>query len=227
MSQAFQGIAGPKEFARASDVSRETLDRLTAYGNLLEKWQRKINLVGRNTLPQIWHRHFFDSAQLWPLIVEFLNETSVSVTDQDAQVNLVDLGSGAGFPGLVIAILAREAAPEMQVHLIESDHRKCAFLREAARITETNVVLHSDRIEDIEPFLANVITARACAPMDQLLSYAYRFWGPKTRAFFLKGQDVEKELVQATKSWSMVTSVSPSQTDGSGSVLCVKEVCSV
>jgi 16S rRNA (guanine527-N7)-methyltransferase len=207
------------DFAKVTGVSRETLDRLIAYGDLLKKWQTKINLVGTSSLSRLWHRHMFDSAQLWPLISNLIQNDKISGTTV-----MVDLGSGAGFPGLVLAIMASETALNLQVHLVESHQRKGAFLQEAARVTGTNIILHTQRIEDINPFKADVVTARACAPLDVLMPYAAKFWAPQTCGFFLKGQDVEKELVQATKSWSMVTTRVQSQTGGSGTILIVKEV---
>ena len=137
---------GPIEFQAKSGVSRETLERLTIYADLLVKWQAKINLVGPETLADLWSRHMLDSAQLFPLI------------RPDAK-RLVDLGSGAGFPGLVLGVMG---APD--VHLVESDARKCAFLREAARLTGTTVTIHNKRIEQVAPLGADVVTARALAP---------------------------------------------------------------
>ncbi|MBT5947986.1 MAG: 16S rRNA (guanine(527)-N(7))-methyltransferase RsmG, partial [Nitrospinaceae bacterium] len=200
-------------------VSRETLGRLEAYGSLLKKWQAKINLIGPATLPNLWGRHFLDSAQIAPLIKERFADSL-----ETTPLVHVDLGSGAGFPGLVLAILGTEQGLNLDVHLIESDQRKCAFLREAARITDTQVTLHEARIDAVTPFPADIVTARALAPLDKLLGYAARFWSPETEAIFLKGQDVDKELMQATKSWSMVTSKLTSRTESTGTVLCVKEV---
>lgn len=196
----------PDSFQTHTGVSRETLDRLEAYAALLEKWQSRINLVGRSTLGDLWRRHMLDSAQLYPVL------------PQGARV-LVDFGSGAGFPGLVLAILG---VPE--VHLIESDHRKGAFLREAARVTRASVTVHSARIEALTPFPADVITARALAPVGDLLAYAAPFLAPHTQCLFLKGQNVAGELTEAHKMWTMTVDQCPSLTDPSASILRLTEV---
>lgn len=188
-------------FRKAAGVSRETLERLAVYEALLRKWQKTINLVGPKTLDEAWGRHFLDSAQLFPLLPE------------SAKV-LVDLGSGAGFPGLVLAILG---VPE--VHLIESDVRKCAFLREAARATGAAVTVHTKRIEAVQGLQADVVTARALAPLADLLTWAAPFLGQTGVALFLKGQNVEDELTDTTKYWKMRVERFDSLTDSSGSIL--------
>ncbi len=194
----------PEAFRQQTNVSRETLARLERYAELLRKWQRAINLVGPDTLPDLWRRHMLDSAQLYPLI-------------PPGARTLLDLGSGAGFPGLVLAILG---VPE--VHLVESDSRKCAFLREAGRITGMipgNVTIHSCRIEDLEPWPVDVITARACARLDRLLAYAEPFLGEGTICLFLKGRTVNEELTEAAKTWSMTVERRPSVAESSGVIL--------
>jgi len=191
------------------DVSRETCQRLEAYAALLAKWQRTINLVGPGTLPEMWTRHFLDSAQLYPLLPQV---TRV----------LVDLGSGAGFPGLVLAILG---VPE--VHLVESDSRKAAFLREAARLAGAKVTVHPRRIEDIPHFTADAVTARALAPLDSLLGLAERFLGAGTLCLFPKGQNVDAELTEATKAWRMRIERLPSLSDPQATVLRLSEISRV
>ncbi len=218
---AFYGAA---EFQNDTGVSRETLDRLTAYVDLLETWQKKINLIGPKTLSQVWRRHILDSAQIMALIRHPPGGRIAAEEGAGPPRILIDLGSGAGFPGLVLAVMDREAQLPLEVHLIESDQRKCVFLREAARIAEVEVTVHETRAEDLTPFTADIITARACAPLDRLLGYAHRFWGPGTTGLFHKGQDVEKELVQATKSWSMVTQLCPSRSDPSGFIVSVNDL---
>ena len=196
-------------FRRATGVSRETLERLAVYESLLRKWQKTINLVGPKTLDDAWNRHFLDSAQLHPLLPE------------SAKV-LVDLGSGAGFPGLVLAIMG---VPE--VHLIESDVRKGAFLREAARATGAPVTVHSKRIEAVQGLEADVLTARALAPLSDLLEWGARFLRPGGTALFLKGQNVEDELTATTKYWKMHTERFNSVTDPSGSILRLSGIAPV
>lgn len=193
-------------FRRETDVSRETLERLCVYAELLKKWQRRINLVGRSTLDDLWRRHMFDSAQLFPLLPKGARR-------------LVDLGSGAGFPGMVLAILG---VPE--VHLIESDGRKAAFLREVSRETSTRVDIHVSRIAEMTPFVADVVTARALAPLGKLLDLARPFVGEQTVMLFPKGQDVDIELTEATKHTIMHTEIVPSRTHASGVILRLKRI---
>ncbi len=193
-------------FRDATGVSRETLDRLTAYADLLRRWQRAINLVGRATMPDLWRRHMYDSAQLLPL----------AAADRGPWL---DLGSGAGFPGLVLAIMGAR-----DVHLVESDARKAAFLREVARITGTAISLHVARIEEVAPFPAAVVTARALAPLPRLLDLAAPFFASDTVVLFPKGQDVEIELTEAAKCWNMRVERQPSLTDPSGVLLRLTEV---
>jgi 16S rRNA (guanine527-N7)-methyltransferase len=199
----------PEGFAAATGVSRETLAALRRYAELLIKWQAKINLVSGDSLADLWSRHMLDSAQLYPLL------------PPSARV-LADLGSGAGFPGLVLAILG---VPE--VHLIESDARKCAFLIEAARLAGLapgqNPIIHRSRVEAVPGFAADVVTARACAPLDRLLGYGERFLGPRSVCVFPKGVQVEDELT-AAKNWRMTVERIPSITDSSGTILRIGHI---
>lgn len=169
-----------EDFARALGVSRETLARLQLYAGLLERWNRTINLVSRHSLADVWRRHFLDSAQL----LSFLPPPPV-----DRPRRIIDLGSGAGFPGLVLAILGAG-----EVHLVEADRRKCAFLREVARATETRVAVHPERIEQVTDLRGDVVTARALAPLDRLLDYARALLLPEGVCLFLKGRGVDREL---------------------------------
>ncbi|PWC32267.1 16S rRNA (guanine(527)-N(7))-methyltransferase RsmG [Azospirillum sp. TSO35-2] len=190
-------------FQEATGVSRETLDRLSAYEALLRKWQQTINLVGPSTLPEVWRRHFLDSAQLYPLLPP---GTRV----------LVDLGSGAGFPGLVLAILG---VP--QVHLIESDVRKGAFLREVARVCAAPATVHTKRIDAVTGIEADVVTARALAPLADLLAWAHPFIGSRGTGLFLKGQNLDDELTATTQYWRMRPERFDSRTDPTGTILRV------
>ncbi|CAO3415277.1 16S rRNA (guanine(527)-N(7))-methyltransferase (EC 2.1.1.170) [Azospirillum doebereinerae] len=194
-------------FQDATGVSRETLERLSAYERLLRKWQPKINLVGPSTLPDLWRRHFLDSAQLYPLL-------------PDAAQVLVDLGSGAGFPGLVLAILG---VPE--VHLIESDSRKAVFLREAARAAGVTVTVHNKRIETVNGIEADVVTARALAPLADLFGWSFPFLGSRGTALFLKGQALDDELTAAAASgWTMRIERFDSRSDPTGTILRVSDL---
>jgi len=196
----------PDQFARQADVSRETLARLKRYAEMLEKWNRRINLVGRGTIEDLWRRHMLDSAQLLPLI------------PQDAG-SLVDLGSGAGFPGLVLAICGVK-----NVHLIEADRKKCAFLREVARETDTPVTIHNKRIEEIESFQADIVTSRALAPLPKLLDMAAPFTKKHSILLFLKGRSADGELTEAAKEWNMRVDQIPSQTDPEGMILRLEAI---
>jgi len=155
-------------------VSRETLERLQVYVDLLARWNSRINLVSTASLNDVWRRHILDSGQL------------IQHIDQGAQV-LVDLGSGAGLPGLVLGILG---VPN--VHLVEADQRKAAFLREAARLTKTPATIHATRIEAATPVPAHVVTARALAPLSVLLEWSSRFVTEATICLFPKGRDGHK-----------------------------------
>jgi 16S rRNA (guanine527-N7)-methyltransferase len=184
-------------------VSRETMTALETYADLLRKWQKAINLVSRATLDDLWHRHFLDSAQLTPLL-----------PDGDGQ--MLDLGSGAGFPGLVLALLTGRPT-----HLIESDQRKAAFLGEVARATGCagRVQIHAARVEALKPWAAPVITARALADLSQLLDWAAPFVTPDTTCVFPKGGKAEDELTAALRVWKMTVERRRSVTDPTGLIL--------
>lgn len=205
-SWGFRCMMTPEAFQTETGVSRETLVRLTRYASLLQKWQPAINLVGPRTMSDLWRRHFFDSAQLYPLMPEGVRK-------------LVDLGSGAGFPGLVLAIMGIE-----DVHLIESDTRKATFLREVSRETATPVTIHAHRAEQMPAFPADVVTARALAPLDRLLDLAWPFLTTDSVALFLKGQDIDSELTAATKKTTMRVERVPSRSDPRGTVLVLREI---
>lgn len=195
-----------RRFAAETGVSRETLDRLEVYAELLRRWSERVNLVGRNTLGDLWRRHLLDSAQLHAFI-------------PDSTETLGDLGSGAGFPGLVLAILGVPG-----VELMEADGRKCAFLREAIRVTGASAVVREGRAEEMAARAYDIVTARACAPLDRLLGLAERFIGPRTRCLFLKGERAEEEIAVAREGWNMEVSRRPSRADPRGVVLCLDGV---
>jgi 16S rRNA (guanine527-N7)-methyltransferase len=186
------------------DVSRETLGQLEAMVETLMRWQKTINLVGRGTLGDIWTRHILDSAQLLPLIPPDVTR-------------LADLGTGAGFPGLVLAALR----PDLEVHLVESDARKAAYLGEAARLmglqAPPKVVV--GRIETVPPVRADVVTARALAPLSQLLAWADRHRLDTAICLFHKGKGWQAELSEAMKDWEIHHERFPSVTDRDGALL--------
>jgi 16S rRNA (guanine527-N7)-methyltransferase len=200
-------VFGPEAFQAQTNVSQETLGRLKAYADMLVDWNARHNLVAKSTLPDLWQRHMWDSAQLAALIPE--NARS-----------LADLGSGAGFPGLVLAVLR----PELAVTLHEATTKKCAFLHAAAERIGLHVTIENARMEDQPKRPFDIITARACAPLPLLLDYAHRFTGPNSVCLFLKGQNVGSELTDAHKYWNMKVSQVPSQTDPSGAIVTVREL---
>ncbi len=217
MAAPNQQLNSAEAFRAATNVSRETLDRLERYAALLEKWNRAINLVARDSLSDLWRRHMLDSAQLWPLLPRI----------QGRARRILDLGSGAGFPGLVLAIMAT-AEGDGEVHLVEADKKKAAFLREAARVADAPVTLHVQRIENLSPFPVDAVTARACAPLSRLLDYAAPFLRPTepgaapTVGLFLKGRNVDRELTEAREKWKMQAELLPSRTDATARILRIQ-----
>jgi 16S rRNA (guanine527-N7)-methyltransferase len=192
------------DFASALNVSRETLDRLQAFETLLREWQKTINLVGERTLDDIWRRHFLDSGQLCRLIM-------------DAKT-IVDIGSGGGFPGLVLAIMSGG-----HVTLIEADHRKAAFLREASRVTAADTEVIAGRAEAVPVTPADAVTGRAVAPLAKLLQLAKPWVRPGGACYFLKGSNVEDELTDAKRLWDIDYELVQSLSDPTGTIVCVKE----
>ncbi|HTT98275.1 MAG TPA: 16S rRNA (guanine(527)-N(7))-methyltransferase RsmG [Rhizomicrobium sp.] len=202
---------GPEEFAAETGVSRETLARLKAYVGLLEDWNARHNLVSASSLADVWRRHVWDSAQLAKYI------------PADART-LADLGSGGGFPGIVLAELLRD---RVQVSLFESIAKKCAFLAEVSGRLGLNLKIRNTRMETTDHEAFDVVTARACAPLDKLLGYAQHFVGSNTVCLFLKGQNVGSELTEAHKHWKLSLQQHPSLTDPSGSLLEIRELAHV
>jgi 16S rRNA (guanine527-N7)-methyltransferase len=191
------------------NVSRETWERLEIMVALLRKWQPVINLVSKASLAEVWTRHFADSLQL----LEHVPSSAKS---------LVDLGSGAGFPGLVLAAALVERGTE--VHLLEGDSRKCGFLREAARAMKVSVHVHNGRIEQLltsGTIKGDVVTARALASTADLLALAHPLLEKGAVGLFLKGQSVETELTDAAKSWNINHSLVPSISDPRSRVLVI------
>jgi 16S rRNA (guanine527-N7)-methyltransferase len=188
------------------NVSRETFQRLQDFAELVKKWNPAINLVSKSSLADLWSRHILDSCQVY----------------QQAAVaggSWVDLGSGGGFPGLVVAILRLESDPELRVTLVEVDRRKSVFLSQAARQLDLKVDVISERIEAIAPLGANVLTARALAPLDQLCGFAHKMLIPEGVALFQKGATFQAELDEAKKSWAFEVEVVASKVDPSAVIL--------
>lgn len=197
-------VLGPKLV-----VSRETETRLRDLHAMLVKWNPAINLVAKSTVPVAWERHVLDSVQLFP-------ETRFS--------SWVDLGSGGGFPGLVIAVLCAELRPESQVTLVEADQRKATFLREAARKLGLPATVIAERIESVPPLRADILSARALATLTDLLGFAVRHMKPNGLALFPKGASWRAEVEEARKSWHFDFVVEVSETDPAAVILKVKTV---
>jgi 16S rRNA (guanine527-N7)-methyltransferase len=201
-------VAG-KDVLERFHVSRESGERLETYASLLLQWQARINLIGASTRDDIWTRHIADALQLLPLMPEGIRA-------------IADLGSGAGIPGLILAI-----ARPLEAHLFESNLKKNAFLREAARQTSADVRIYNIRIEEArfvaETIKVEAVTARALAPLPKLLDYAAPFLENGAIGYFHKGRDVDAELTEATKSWKVQLEKHPSLTDSRGVILVVKE----
>ena len=184
----------------AARVSRETMERLELFAELLTKWQKTINLISPATLPHIWSRHILDSAQ----VLDHAPQTART---------WADLGSGGGFPGLVCAAIAQETRPDLRINLVEADLRKAAFLRESARQMDLTVGVFSRRIEDMPTQSADVVSARALAPLATLCGYAHRHLRPGGIALFQKGARHAEELETARQGWQMEVTTVPSITD--------------
>lgn len=209
---ALHRISGPEQFARVFDVSRGTLDRLETYAKLLTQWQAKINLVAPGTLTEVWHRHFADSAQL------------VALAPPEAR-SWVDLGSGAGFPGLVVATLLAEKG-RCRVTLCESDTRKAAFLSDVKRKLGLAVDIMPTRIEIDSTHASvgqvDVVSARALAPLQRLVPLAAPFFHEQTVGLFLKGREAEKEIAEAAGAWVFEFELKPSMTDREGRIAVIR-----
>lgn len=198
----------PRDFTTKTGVSRETLEKLVVFQKLLEKWQAKINLVSATTLDDVWGRHFLDS---WQVIGPLGDAKSVA-----------DLGAGAGFPGLIVAL----CAPEKTVHLVESDARKCAFQIEIVRETgAANVQIHNARAEKLAGTLSvDAITSRALAPLDTLLGFAVPLLAPGGLCTFLKGATYRDELTAARAKWQMRVDIAPSLTEPDAACLTLRDI---
>ncbi len=204
------GIGADKAAALVlTPVSRETEQRLDRYIALLLEWQAKTNLVAPSTLPHLWTRHIADSLQLLDLA-------------PDARI-WIDLGSGGGFPGVVLACALADR-PGAQIHLVERNAKKAAFLREAIRVTGAPGIVHLSEIGDIvEKWSGRVdcVTARALAPLHQLIGFAEPLVKKGAKALFLKGQDVEAELTESTKYWKIESKLHSSRTGGQGWIVAI------
>ncbi len=194
-------------------VSRETFEKLCVFHKILIKWQNSINLISKSTVKSIWERHVLDSAQLYKFI-------------RDIEGNIIDFGSGAGFPGLVLAIMGKK-----NIHLVESDYKKCVFLKEIAMLTETDITIHNCRIEDLSFINVDLITSRALAPLSKLIDYVEIFinksLGKKQKIpklLFLKGKSYYSEILELKKNKKLNFKEYPSITDIHGKILYISKV---
>jgi 16S rRNA (guanine527-N7)-methyltransferase len=204
-----QGEDQRDAFLAALPVSRETTDRLARYGQMLCEANQGLSLVSDSTLEFLWTRHFLDSAQLLELIPHPHN-------------SVVDIGSGAGFPGLVLAIMGLP-----NVHLIEHNMQKVAFLRAVASALDLPVTIHAMKSQAVKPFHAGTVTARAVKPLGELLGLAIRFVGPQTICVFPKGRRAADELAAAETRWTMATEAFPSLTDPESTIYRLSHVAEV
>lgn len=195
------------------NVSRETSQKLNQFAELVRKWTSKINLISRSSVSEMWDRHILDSQQIY-----------AHAPQGD---HWVDLGSGGGFPGIVVAILAQGEARTTHFTLVESDQRKCVFLRTAIRELSLNARVVNDRIEAIEPLQADILTARALADLSTLIGYANYHLKLGGVAFFPKGENWKSEDINAKEKWRYVCDPIASQTNGSAAVLKIKEIAHV
>lgn len=192
-------------------VSRETMDKLKSYEASLREWQNRMNLVSKNSLEDAWQRHFQDSMQLFSLLPQ--------------QGIVYDFGSGAGFPGMVLAVMASEKTPYLKFRLVESIKKKTLYLNEVKKITGiSNVEVLNKRIEDIPAEAADVVTSRAMASLSDLLSYAQKFCTRKTKCIFLKGKSYAAEIAEAEKLWKFKAEVLPSQESDEGVILIITDI---
>ncbi len=199
------------QFIAKYNVSRETLADLDVYDGLLRKWNPSINLVARSTLPEIWTRHFLDSAQVYDLA-------------RGLSGLWADIGTGGGFPGLVAAIVAKHEGRDFTFVFVEADKRKATFLRQVSAQLSLQATVLAERIESIPPLRARILSARALAPLSQLLNHTKRHLHPDGTALFQKGAAYRKELAEALESWTFRREEYPSATDPSAVILKLGEI---
>ena len=202
-----------EKFSSHVFVSRETYDRLCLFQKILIKWQKSINLISRNTIENTWERHFLDSAQLYKFV-------------RDIEGNIIDFGSGAGFPGMVLAIMGKK-----NIHLVESDYKKCVFLKEIAMLTETDITIHNCRIEELNFINVDLVTCRALASLKNLIHYVEVFINKSLgerqqypKLLFLKGKLYFSEIIELSKIKKISFEEYPSITDKDGRILYISKV---
>lgn len=205
---AIPEVTDAPSFAATTGATAQQLADLDRYRELLAKWNEVMNLVGPATLEVFWNRHAWDSAQLLPLAPDALT--------------WADLGTGAGLPGVVLAILGKDT-PGFHVHLVDSLSKRCRFLSEVVKELQLPATVHNSRAEDLS-LAVDIVTARACAPLHRLLGYAQPYLKRGALALFLKGQDVASELQEATRYWDFDAETLPSQSDARGRIVRVRRL---
>lgn len=200
-----------KNFMEKYSVSCETMELLNVYHDLLVEWQSKFNLVSNSSLQYAWNRHFEDSVQLY----KYIPKNAVS---------LIDFGSGAGFPAMVLAIIAKEKTPYLNFTLVESIKKKTLYLNEVALKTGVSVNIINDRIENIKKQKYDVITSRAMTSLNDLLKYAYPFCHKQTVCIFPKGKNYSSELAEAHKTWKFKCDIKQSKVSDEGKILIVTDI---
>ena len=200
-------------FCSYVSVSRETFEKLYIFYRTLTKWQNSINLISESSAKNIWERHILDSAQLYKYV-------------KDINGNILDFGSGAGFPGLVLAIMGKK-----NIHLVESDYKKCVFLKEISMLTDIDITIHNCRIENLKFFDVDLVTCRALAPLHKLLDYVENFVSKSSykdqnfpKLLFLKGKMYKQELSQLKKNKIIDFRQYTSITDRYGKILYINKV---
>ncbi|RYE51599.1 MAG: 16S rRNA (guanine(527)-N(7))-methyltransferase RsmG [Hyphomicrobiales bacterium] len=193
------------------DVSRETFEALRTFESLVRRWNSAINLVSKASLSALWSRHIADSAQIFALCPE-------------AAKTWVDLGSGGGFPALVVAVIAKELKPDLKLTLVESDLRKATFLRQAATNLAIEVKVVRERLESVQPFCADVISARALAPLTDLLFFARMHLARNGSAIFPKGARYREEIAEAKAKWHFDVDIQPSLSEGEAAILVIRNI---
>ena len=205
----------PQGFQAETVATPGQLAALERYLALLIAWQERVNLVGASTLADPWRRHMLDSAQLLPLIAP-------PAPDRPGAV--LDVGSGAGFPGIVLAVLGVAAGEPGGVHLVESEGRKCAFLREAVAVCGAHATVHHARSEDAHLPKARVVTGRAWGPVARILKQGLHLLAPGGHFLLLKGERVDEELTEAVKRWTMRVERFPSRSDSRGQIVRIQDI---
>lgn len=193
------------------NVSRETFAALQAYEALVRRWNSAINLVSKGSLQDFWARHIVDSAQIFTLC-------------PPSATRWADFGSGGGFPGLVVALLARDSMPDLRVTLVESDLRKATFLRQAVQTLGLEADVRSQRIESLPPLAADVVSARALAPLSDLLEFAEKHLTAQGAAIFPKGARHAEEIAEARQAWSFDLDTLPSLSDSEAAILVIRNI---